>query len=293
MHLDPLHEYELEILAKLARPPLILRVIRWLKFLIVYTTLSGCIFSVLLFAVNFSAYSARMLNWMDPGRLEAMGTDMESVIARSSIEVSAAETSADDHTDSLEILEEKLAKTDPALLYSRSYSADRLLGSITETSESSVNFSVVPYENRILIPRIGKNIPLVDVNHDMDASPGKMHEVFMEELRKWVVRYPDTAKPGEVGNVFIFGHSSNFPWVKSEYNDVFALLDTLKDGDEVILFYNQKKYTYKITDRAIVKPGDVKVLNSRDHTKKELSLMTCWPVGTVLERIILFAELVE
>jgi LPXTG-site transpeptidase (sortase) family protein len=96
-----------------------------------------------------------------------------------------------------------------------------------------------------------------------------------------------------VGNVFIFGHSSNFPWVKSEYNDVFALLDTLKNGDEVIIFYNQKKYTYKITDRAIVKPGDVKVLNSRDHSKKELSLMTCWPIGTVLERIILFAELVE
>jgi hypothetical protein len=147
-------------------------------------TLSGCIFATLLFAVNFSAYSARMLNWIDPGRLEAMGTDMESVIARSSIEVSAAETSLEDRSDSLEVLEEKIAKTDPALLYSRSYSADRLLGSITETSESAVNFSVVPYENRILIPRIGKNIPLVDVNHDMGASPGKMHEVFMEELRK-------------------------------------------------------------------------------------------------------------
>jgi LPXTG-site transpeptidase (sortase) family protein len=69
------------------------------------------------------------------------------------------------------------------------------------------------------------------------------------------------------------------------------LLDTLQTNDEIIIFYNQKKFVYKITDRAIVKPGDVHVLESRDPTKKELSLMTCWPIGTTLERIILFAEL--
>ena len=108
-----------------------------------------------------------------------------------------------------------------------------------------------------------------------------------------MVRYPGTAQPGEKGNVFIFGHSSNYPWVKSEYNDVFALLDTLENGDEVIIFYNQRKFTYKITDRAVVKPGDMKALESRDQNKKELALMTCWPIGTTLERIILFGELVE
>jgi sortase A len=112
----------------------------------------------------------------------------------------------------------------------------------------------------------------------MDADYLEMHEIFMEELRKGVVRYPDTARPGEVGNVFIFGHSSNYPWVKSEYNDIFALLDTLKDGDDVVIFYGQKKFTYRITDRAIVKPGDMEVLESRDPTKKELALMTCWPI---------------
>ena len=120
-----------------------------------------------------------------------------------------------------------------------------------------------------------------------------MHEIFMEELRKWVVRYPGTARPGEEGNVFIFGHSSNYPWVKSEYNDVFALLDTLQNGDDVVIFYGQKKYTYRITDRSIVKPGDMQVLDSRDPHKKELALMTCWPVWTTLERIILFGQLIE
>lgn len=48
-----------------------------------------------------------------------------------------------------------------------------------------------------------------------------------------------------------------------------------------------------VTDRATVKPGDVQALEARDPTKKELTLMTCWPVGTALERILLFAELRE
>ena len=92
------------------------------------------------------------------------------------------------------------------------------------------------------------------------------------------MRYPGTARPGEVGNVFIFGHSSNYPWIASEYNDVFALLNSLENGDEITVYYNQQKYIYRITDRAIVKPGDTDVLFTRDPTKKEISLMTCWPV---------------
>lgn len=81
--------------------------------------------------------------------------------------------------------------------------------------------------------------------------------------------------------------------MKSDYNDVFALLDQLQNGDEIIVYSYQKKYTYKVVDRAVVTPGDVAALEARDPEKKELTLMTCWPVGTTLERILIFAELVE
>lgn len=114
----------------------------------------------------------------------------------------------------------------------------------------------------------------------------------MKELEKWVVRYPGTARPGELGNAFIFGHSSNYPWIKWEYNDVFALLDNLDYGDEIIVYYNQKKFVYTVNEKQVVRPGNVKVLE-RDESKKELSLMTCWPVGTTLNRMIVFAELTE
>lgn len=39
---------------------------------------------------------------------------------------------------------------------------------------------------------------------DRGANFETMQEVFMEELRKGVVRYPGTAEPGNLGNVFIF-----------------------------------------------------------------------------------------
>ena len=194
--------------------------------------------------------------------------------------------------EDLSTLTQKVLTSDPQVVYSRSYSPQWLVAGIGDR-DLSASFELSPYENRIIIPRIGKNIPLVDVSIASGATFETMHEVFMEELKKWVVRYPGTAEPGQQWNVFIFGHSSNYPWVKSEYNSVFALLDELENGDEIIIYYFQKKYVYKVKDRAIVKPWDVKTLEARDHTKKELSLMTCWPVGTTLERIILFAELVE
>ncbi len=301
MHKDPLSDYEsqlfLEYEAYLLRQnktsPFVVWLTRIIKFFTIYIILSGTIFSVLLGILNFSAYSARVFNWIDPGTLLSMKTEIQSAISSSSIEVHASEQDEEAHIESLDLLTKKIAQTDPSLIYSRTYDASRLLGNISLDGIAASKFEVAPYENRIIIPRLGKNIPLVDVFHDLDADYIKMHEIFMEELRKWVVRYPGTARPGEEGNVFIFGHSSNYPWVKSQYNDIFALLDTLENGDDVVIFYNQKKFVYRITDRAIVKPGDMKALESRDPQKKELALMTCWPIGTTLERIILFGQLVE
>ena len=296
MHNDPLYEYEQKHIKNTVKPSMIHLFWRGTKFLTVYLLLSGTIFSVLLGILNFSAYSTRILDWIDPAQLASIQDDLTSAIARSSIDVHASDVHTEASkslTESREVVTERVADIAPGIVYSRNYTPDRLLSNIDTTTTARATFQVAPYENRIIIPKIGKNIPLVDVDHDADASYSEMHNIFMEELKKGVVRYPGTARPGEVGNAFIFGHSSNYPWVKSEYNDVFALLDNLENGDEIIVFYDQKKYVYHVTDRATVKPGDTKVLSSRDTTKKELSLMTCWPVGTALERLIIFAELQE
>ena len=156
----------------------------------------------------------------------------------------------------------------------------------------ALNIDITPYENRIVIPKIGKNIPLVDVENRTVKNVKELENVFMKELVNWIVRYPGSAKPGQEWNSFIFWHSSNFPWLEGKYNDVFALLDNVVFGDEIIAYYDQKKYVYKVTQKKVIRPGDTSVLQKVEG-KKQISLMTCWPVGTTLNRMIVIWELVE
>ncbi|MCB9806957.1 hypothetical protein H6768_03625 [Candidatus Peribacteria bacterium] len=78
----------------------------------------------------------------------------------------------------------------------------------------SLSVNIAPYEDRIIIPKIGKNIPLVNVEHHDASSSTEWHKIFMKELENGIIKYPGSANPGEAGNSFIFGHSSNYPWAK-------------------------------------------------------------------------------
>lgn len=288
MHTDPLLAYE----TKQKQRSIFASLIHTCRFLATYLFVTGWVFIVLLATLNYSAYSSRILNYINPEALLAAREEVTNILSSSSVQVHASEAAELEKTESLQDVTEKVLTSNPEIVYKESYTAKELLAWVSESSHKA-SFTLTPYENRIIIPRLGKNIPLVDVLVDSHPDYETMHETFMEELKKWVVRYPGTARPGEVGNVFIFGHSSNYPWIKSEYNEVFALLDQLQDGDEITVYYYQQKYVYRITDRSIVKPGDVEALQKRDPTKKEMSLMTCWPIGTTLERLIIFAELEE
>lgn len=131
--------------------------------------------------------------------------------------------------------------------------------------------------------RIAKLNISANVIWDVDESN------ILEQLKYGVAHYKGTSHPGEGGNVFVVGHSSNYPWIFSDYNTVFALLDKLAPGDRIELSDGSKNYVYEVKSTTIVKPDEVKVL---DNTPKEtLSLMTCWPVGTSLKRMLVQSEL--
>ena len=50
--------------------------------------------------------------------------------------------------------------------------------------------------------------------------------------------------------------------MEGKYNDVFALLDKVVFDDEVIVYYGQEKFVYKIRSKNVIRPGDVSVLKS-------------------------------
>lgn len=263
-------------------------------FMLQYAGVTTVLFGLLMLATNFSAYSQVFMTVVSPERLSQAQSSLFEALHSSQIQTVAAAQS-DQHSLSDEIITKK-AEELKENLESRGVELDPLRAMDPNRydlapSPVAVTFDITPYENRIIIPKIGKNIPLVDVHISQDVDFDHMENIFMQELENGIVRYPGTAMPGEQGNSFIFGHSSNYPWMKGNYNDVFALLDELVAGDEIIVYYGQKKFVYKVTDKKVVRPGDVKALSERDPNKKELTLMTCWPIGTTYNRLLVFTEL--
>lgn len=133
-------------------------------------------------------------------------------------------------------------------------------------------------ESILYIPKIKVSAPII-----WDTPENEI----LSKLKTGVVHYGSTAKPGEIGNVFIVGHSSGFFW-QGNYTQVFTLLDKLVIGDKIYIKDNDKEYTYQVANIITVKPNQTEVLNPSD--KPILSLMTCVPIGTNLKRLIVQAD---
>ena len=135
----------------------------------------------------------------------------------------------------------------------------------------------------IVIPKIDANAKVIP-----NVDPYNSQE-YQVALTKGVAQARGTRTPDEVGNLFIFSHSSANFYEATVYNSVFYLLDKLKAGDEIDVFYKKTKYVYLVTAKKIVLPSDVSYL-SGVGTKKTLTLMTCWPAGTTFRRLLVIAE---
>jgi len=149
--------------------------------------------------------------------------------------------------------------------------------------------------DRIVIPSLNVNAPVVEPTLGLEALKAQdfttLEDQIHETLLKGVVHYPGTAEPGEKGNAFLTGHSSNVFWEMSPYNTVFALLPKIKVGDDLYVTHNLVEYHYRVVDKKEVQPTDVSSLQQGDDTK--LTLVTCTPVGTTFRRLVVTALLVK
>lgn len=266
-----------------------LKIKQKVNFVSHYVLVSVVVFFILLWISNYSAYSKIAYNYINPNYLKNSSRDILNAIDDSRIKVYADSINPQDLAKKEEKLRKKMEEENISQVKDTYFSPKKL---VSFDDKISLDLEVTPYENRLIIPKLGKNVPLVDVNNKSWLNFENLQDLFMKELEKWILRYPGTGVPWKVGNAFIFWHSSNYPWSKWDYNDVFALLDNLTFGDEIIVYYNQKKFVYTITEKKVIRPGDVKVLK-RDGWKKEISLMTCWPIWTTLNRMIVFWEIKE
>jgi LPXTG-site transpeptidase (sortase) family protein len=143
-------------------------------------------------------------------------------------------------------------------------------------------FSPVDPAFSIIIPKINANAKVI-----RNVNPYNATE-YQRALTKGVAHASGSANPGEPGNVFIFAHSATNWYQANQYNAVFYLLNKLEKGDSIIVYFNNIPYNYSVDEIKFVRPDEINYLSTNLLSNK-LTLMTCWPPGTTLKRLIVIA----
>lgn len=143
------------------------------------------------------------------------------------------------------------------------------------------NYNASP--NSIYIAKINVRAPIV-------SSSGVKQTELNAALNQGVVLYPGSVLPGQSGETVLTGHSSVFPWNKTSYGQVFALLDKVEKGDIISIVYDNYQYDYQVTNKIVLLPNQVR---TSPTLEQKLLISTCWPIGTALKRLVVYAELIK
>lgn len=144
--------------------------------------------------------------------------------------------------------------------------------------------------------RLGVSISIdaIDTQAPVVLSASTDEKMLQNDLKKGVIHYPGTSMPGQRGNVYIAGHSSNYIWSDGAYNTVFARLNDLTIGDAIkitLTTYNEHSvdYVYEVSHKEEVSADDERIF--AESQSSELTLTTCWPLGSNARRIMVKAIL--
>src|SRR5699024_902953 len=93
-----------------------------------------------------------------------------------------------------------------------------------------------------------------------------------------------SSTPDKGGNTVLVGH-------RFSYKDAAVLyhLDKAKQDDPIVVAWDGKIYTYKVSESKIVKPTDIYVEAPSEDDR--LTIYTCHPIWSVKERLVVVANL--
>jgi sortase A len=119
-------------------------------------------------------------------------------------------------------------------------------------------------------------IPALDIDAPIVTGDG------WEQLKKGVGHHLGSANPGETGNLVLSAHNDIF-------GEIFRHLDQLQTGDEIIVYTNQRSYTYVVTVTKVVEPTQVEVMAPTHNATT--TLISCYPYLVDNLRYIVHATL--
>lgn len=115
-------------------------------------------------------------------------------------------------------------------------------------------------------------IPAIDVDAPVVQGDG------WEQLKKGVGQHIGSTDPGQDGNLVLTAHNDVF-------GEIFRYLDKLKSGDQIIVYTNQRSYTYTVTGSKIVEPTQVEVMAPTKNAT--ITLISCYPYMIDNQRIVI------
>lgn len=121
---------------------------------------------------------------------------------------------------------------------------------------------------RIQIPALSVDAPIVQGDG-------------WEQLKKGVGQHVGSVNPGQNGNLVLSAHNDVF-------GEIFRDLDRLKTGDTIVLYTNQRLYSYVVTSSQIVLPTQVEVMASTPDST--VTLISCYPYLIDKKRIVITAK---
>ena len=149
----------------------------------------------------------------------------------------------------------------------------------TEPNDVVTDINLVP--QKIEISKIG-------VSSVIQAPQSADVAVLDAALAKGATYYPGSGTL-QGGNMFIFGHSTNWKIVNNPAYKTFNGLDKLISGDEVVLTSGGKTYVYEVQSVRLASEDDVLV--EFDKGGRTLTISTCDTFGKKQDRWVVEAVL--
>lgn len=134
----------------------------------------------------------------------------------------------------------------------------------------------------IVIPSLYIDEPVI-----YNVNPSDKH-AYTQALKHGIAHAAGTQFPGDGGMGYYFAHSSS-PSLVTQYNAVFYLLNKISLGDAVYVYHNGTRYEYVVYAKQIVDPSDTSFFRYK-NAEESIILQTCWPPGTTIERLLVFAK---
>jgi LPXTG-site transpeptidase (sortase) family protein len=134
------------------------------------------------------------------------------------------------------------------------------------------------------------SIPSIGVDARVSVPKNTSAATLDESLTHGAVYYPGSGLLAD-GNVFIFGHSTNWKVVNNPAYKTFNGFKDVKQGDEIRVKGSSNTYIYKVLSVTLANDDEIWVDLSSD--KKLLTLSTCNTFGKKQERYVIQAEYSE